>query len=93
MVGTRRDQRRQIRQHIAALGPRGVTSRVPDPLRAEIVAYSQARRTAGASWQAIAAEVGFSVGALQQWTAAARGTASNSSGRSNATGRAGQVTQ
>jgi len=67
-------RRQRIRQQIAALGPRGVTSRVPDALRDEIVAYARARHHDGASWGAIAAEVGFSPSALKLWTTAARTT-------------------
>ena len=59
--------RRRIRQQVAALGPRGVTSRVPDAIRTVIVAYARQRQAAGAGWPAIAREVGFSVGALTSW--------------------------
>ena len=34
--------RRQIRQQVAGLGVRGVTSRVPDAIRAMIVEYARA---------------------------------------------------
>ena len=60
-----------IRQQVAALGPRGVTSRVPDAIRATIVDYARQRQAAGAGWPTIAREVGFSVGAITGW---ARGT-------------------
>lgn len=59
--------RRQLRQRIAALGPRGITSRVPDDIRAEIVAYVAERRRAGVRWRAVADEVGFSASALAGW--------------------------
>jgi hypothetical protein len=61
---------RRIRQQVAALGPRGVTSRVPDTLRATIVAYARQRQAAGADWPTIARAVGFSVGAIRSWARA-----------------------
>lgn len=60
--------RRRIRQQVAALGPRGVTSRVPDAIRTAIVAYARRRQARGADWPTIADEVGFSVGAIRNWT-------------------------
>jgi hypothetical protein len=66
-------QRRRIAQAIAALGPRGRTSRVPDVVRAEVVAYARARRADGTSWRAIAGEIGFSVTAVQGWATRAHG--------------------
>jgi len=65
-------QQQRIRQQTTALGRRGVTSRVPDGLRDEIVAYARGRRHGGASWRTIAAEIGFSASALKLWTATAR---------------------
>jgi len=62
---------RRIRQQVAALGPRGVTSRVPDALRATIVDYARRRQAAGVGWPTIAREVGFSVGAITGWARAA----------------------
>ncbi len=62
--------RGRIRQQVAALGPRGVTSRVPDAIRATIVDYARARQAAGAGWPTIAREVGFSVGAITSWARA-----------------------
>ena len=59
--------RRRIRRQVAALGPRGVTSRVPDAIRATIVDYARQRHAAGTSWSTIAREVGFSVGAITGW--------------------------
>lgn len=63
-------RRRRIRQQVAALGPRGVTSRVPDAIRATIVDYARQRQVAGAGWPMIAREVGFSVGAITSWARA-----------------------
>ena len=63
--------RRQIRQQVAGLGARGVTSRVPDGMRATIVEYARQRRAAGAGWRTIAREVGFSIAAITGWARAA----------------------
>jgi len=73
MMNTLRTQRRRIVRAIAALGPRGRTSPVPDGVRAEIATYAHTRRIDGASWRAIAEEIGFSVTAVQHWATAARG--------------------
>ena len=62
--------RRRIRQQVAALGPRGVTSRVPDAIRATIVDYARQRQAVGAGWPTIAREVGFSIGAITGWARA-----------------------
>lgn len=59
--------RGRIRRQVAALGPRGVTSRVPDAIRAMIVDYARQRQAAGADWRTIAHDVGFSVGAITGW--------------------------
>jgi hypothetical protein len=63
--------RRRIQQQVVALGPRGVTSRVPDAVRATIVEYARQRQAAGAGWRTIAREVGFSIGAITGWARAA----------------------
>lgn len=65
-----RVMRRQIRRQVAALGPRGVTSRVPDAIRTTIVDYARQRQAAGVGWPMIAREVGFSVGAITSWARA-----------------------
>ena len=70
MDGASAGMRRRIRQQVAALGPRGVTSRVPDAIRAAIVDYARRRQVAGADWPTIAREVGFSVGAITSWARA-----------------------
>lgn len=62
--------RRRIQRQVAALGPRGVTSRVPDAIRAAIVAYARQRHAAGVRWPTIAREVGFSIGAMKGWARA-----------------------
>jgi hypothetical protein len=63
--------RRRIRRQVAALGPRGVTSRVPDAIRVAIVDYARERQAAGAGWPTIAREIGFSIGAITGWVRAA----------------------
>jgi hypothetical protein len=63
--------RRRIRQQVAALGPRGVTSRVPDAIRVTIADYARQRQAAGAGWSTIAREIGFSIGAITRWARAA----------------------
>jgi hypothetical protein len=70
MVDMLMAQQRRIVRAVAALGPRGRTSRVPEGVRAEIAAYAHSRRVDGASWGAIAEEIGFSVTAVQNWAAA-----------------------
>ena len=63
--------RRQIRQQVAGLGVRGVTSRVPAAIQATIVDYARQRRAAGAGSRTIALEVGFSIAAITGWSRAA----------------------
>ena len=56
------------RAAVAALGPRGRTSRIPDAVRAEVLAYARRERAAGRSWARIAHAVGLSAGALKNWS-------------------------
>ena len=56
------------RAAVAALGPRGRTSRIPDAVRAEVLAYARGARAAGRSWAGIAHAVGLSAGALKNWS-------------------------
>jgi len=62
------DDGRSARAAVAALGPRGRTSRIPDAVRAEVLAYAHRERAAGRSWAGIAATVGLSAGALKNWS-------------------------
>src|SRR2546428_13741279 len=62
------DDGRSARAAVAALGPRGRTSRIPDAVRAEVLAYARRERAAGRSWAGIAAAVGLSAGALKNWS-------------------------
>jgi len=56
------------RAAVAALGPRGRTSRIPDAVRGEVLAYARRERAAGRSWAGIAHAVGLSAGALKNWS-------------------------
>ena len=62
------DDGRSARAAVAALGPRGRTSRIPDAVRAEVLAYARGERAAGRSWAGIAHAVGLSPGALKNWS-------------------------
>src|SRR5438093_7904810 len=62
------DDGRVARAAIAALGRRGRTSRIPDAVRAEVLAYARRQRAAGRSWARIAHVVGLSAGALKNWS-------------------------
>jgi hypothetical protein len=57
-----------VRAAVAALGHRGRTTRIPDTVRAEVLAYTRRQRAAGQSWARIAQRVGLSVGSLQNWS-------------------------
>ena len=56
------------RAAVAALGQRGRTSRIPDAVRAQILAYARRERAMGCSWHRIARAVGVSAGALTNWS-------------------------
>src|SRR5439155_26077892 len=62
------DDGSRARAVVAALGPRGRTSRIPDAVRAEVLAYAHRERAAGRSWAGIASAVGLSAGALKNWS-------------------------
>src|SRR2546428_12533511 len=62
------DDGRSARAAVASLGPRGRTSRIPDAVRAEVLAYARRERAAGRSWAGIAHAVGLSAGALKNWS-------------------------
>jgi hypothetical protein len=59
---------RGVRAAVAALGRRGRTTRIPDAVRAQVLAYTRRRRAAGHSWARIAHAVGLSVGSLKNWS-------------------------
>src|SRR3989454_5851247 len=62
------DDGKLARAAVVALGPRGRTSRIPDAVRAEVLAYARRQRAAGRSWARIAHVVGLSAGALKNWS-------------------------
>jgi len=57
-----------VRASVAALGPRGRTTRIPDAVRRQVLAYARRQRAAGHSWARIAHGVGLSVGSLKNWS-------------------------
>ena len=59
---------RGVRAAVAALGQRGRTTRIPDVVRARVLAYTRRQRAAGHSWARIAHRVGLSVGSLKNWS-------------------------
>jgi hypothetical protein len=59
---------RAVRAAVAALGHRGRTTRIPDPVRARVLAYTRGQRAAGRSWTWIARRVGLSAGSLKNWS-------------------------
>lgn len=59
---------REFRAALAALGPRGRTTTYPPELRALAVAYLKERRGEGASFRAIASELGIGDDSLRSWT-------------------------
>jgi len=61
------DDGRGARAAVAALGQRGRTQRIPDTVRARVLAYARRARAAGQSWARIAQHVGLSVGSLKKW--------------------------
>src|SRR2546428_13045025 len=61
---------RAARAAVAGLGPRGRTTRIPDGVRARVLAYTRRQRAVGASWQTVARAVGVSASALQKWSRA-----------------------
>ena len=56
------------RAAVAGLGPRGRTTRIPDGVRARVLAYIRRQRAVGASWQTVARAVGVSASALKNWS-------------------------
>jgi hypothetical protein len=62
------DDGHRARAAVAALGQRGRTTRIPDTVRARVLAYAHGRRAAGESWVRIARTVGLSAGTLKNWS-------------------------
>ena len=65
------DRGARIRRRVAALGVRRRGARVPEALRAQILAYAEQRRATGARVEAIARETGVSGESLRRWMAGA----------------------
>jgi len=63
------------RQAVRGLGARGKTTRIPDGVRAAVLAYVCEARAEGEGWAGIAEQVGLSATALQRWSRARRGRA------------------
>src|SRR5438309_6290937 len=59
---------RRARAAVAALGRRGRTTRIPNAVRSQVLAYARRQRAAGHSWTRIAHTVGLSVGSLKNWS-------------------------
>ncbi len=60
-----------IRKQLSGLGPRKRGGRLPEPLRREIAAYAQRRRSAGIRLSDIARETGVSEESVRRWSAPA----------------------
>ena len=61
------------RQAVRGLAERGKTTRIPDEVRAAVLAYVREARAEGEAWAGIAEQVGLSVTALQRWSRTHRG--------------------
>jgi hypothetical protein len=61
------------RQAMRGLGERGVTTRIPEEVRAAVLAYADEARAGGETWAGIAKQVGLSATALQRWSRGRRG--------------------
>jgi hypothetical protein len=55
-----------VRSAVAALG-RGRTTRIPEALRARVLAVAQAERAHGVGWRVIAMQLGVSRNSLRNW--------------------------
>lgn len=60
--------RNRAHQAVLALGKRGLTTRIPDAVRATVLVYARAERERATPWQQIAREVGLSASVLKRWT-------------------------
>jgi len=58
---------RTARRALARMGERGKTTRIPDDVRAVVLAYAREARGRGESWAHVASRVGLSATALQRW--------------------------
>ena len=55
------------RRALRSLGDRGRTTRIPEDVRAVVLAYADEGRSGGESWATIGENVGLSVTVLQRW--------------------------
>lgn len=60
-------QAEQARRAVSGLGRRGRTTRIPDEVRAAVLAYARRARAAGHSWRQIGEAVGLSGTIVQRW--------------------------
>jgi hypothetical protein len=66
--------RDRAREAIARLGKRGRTTRIPDEVRAAVLAYVERERSRGRSRQQVADELGLSSSVLARWSKSRRRT-------------------
>ncbi len=69
------DEARAARTALAELSGRGRTTRIPDDVRALVLAYVRAARARRVGWSAIAAEMGLSRTVMQRWLRASPSSA------------------
>ncbi len=55
------------RRALRSLGDRGRTTRIPEEIRALVLAYADEGRAGGENWATIGENVGLSVTVLQRW--------------------------
>jgi hypothetical protein len=66
---------------VRSLGRRGRTTRIPDDVRAAILAYAGAERERGMKWREIADTVGLSESVLVRWSRGERRSRGRGPGR------------
>jgi hypothetical protein len=66
--------RDRARSALGRLGKRGRTTRIPDDVRAAVLAYVERERSRGRSRQEVAAELGLSGSAVARWSTGRRRT-------------------
>jgi hypothetical protein len=65
---------RRAQAAMSRLGDRGRTTRIPDDVRAVVVAFAVAARADGATWKEIGAGIGLSASVVQRWCRSASAT-------------------
>lgn len=58
----------RAKKAVSGLGRRGRTTRIPDEVRAAVLAYAGSERERGVKWREIAGTVGLSESVLVRWT-------------------------